>query len=86
MLPRLRPVADHESRLKALLLYTTDFTMCWMDYFTGGNIDIRSVQVDSLSDEDVRILTLGSKMEWVTWYSYPTFICKWCPDTFRWQR
>lgn len=49
--------------------------MCHIAYSTGSNIDVRPEQVDSLSDEDVSVLELGSKIEFVTWYSYPAFIC-----------
>lgn len=61
-----------------MFLFTLGDIMCHLSYFTGGNIDVTSDQVDSLSDEDVAILTLGSKLEFVTWYSYPSFICMYC--------
>lgn len=70
-----------KARPQALLLFTVDAIMCHSAYFTGGNIDVTRDQVDSLSDEDVAILVLGSKFEFVTWYSYPSFICTYhsCP-------
>ncbi|KAK2068058.1 hypothetical protein P8C59_002729 [Phyllachora maydis] len=58
----------------AIVFYTIDFAMCHIAYSTGSNIDVRPEQVDSLSDEDVSVLELGSKIEFVTWYSYPAFI------------
>lgn len=48
--------------------------MGYFAYFAGGNIDVTSDQVDSLSDADIRILEMGSKMEFVTWYTYPGFV------------
>ncbi|GKT52485.1 uncharacterized protein ColSpa_12666 [Colletotrichum spaethianum] len=50
------------------------FTMGYFAYYAGGNINVKPQQVDSLSDEDVRILEMGSKMEFVTWYTYPSFV------------
>ncbi|KAK2005226.1 hypothetical protein LZ32DRAFT_259805 [Colletotrichum eremochloae] len=57
-----------------ILLYTVDSTMGYFAYYAGGNINVKPQQVDSLSDEDVRILEMGSKMEFVTWYTYPGFV------------
>ncbi|WQF84155.1 hypothetical protein CDEST_09169 [Colletotrichum destructivum] len=57
-----------------ILLYTVDSTMGYFAYYAGGNINVKPQQVDSLSDEDVRILEMGSKMEFVTWYTYPSFV------------
>ncbi|GJC96274.1 hypothetical protein ColKHC_05100 [Colletotrichum higginsianum] len=48
--------------------------MGYFAYYAGGNINVKPQQVDSLSDEDVRILEMGSKMEFVTWYTYPSFV------------
>lgn len=48
--------------------------MGYFAYYTGGNIDVTPDEVDSLSDADVRILEMGSKMEFVTWYTYPGFV------------
>ncbi|KAG8157988.1 hypothetical protein KVR01_012260 [Diaporthe batatas] len=55
-------------------LYTVDTTMGYFAYYTGGNIDVTADEVTSLSDADVRILEMGSKMEFVTWYTYPGFV------------
>ncbi|KAK2037870.1 hypothetical protein LZ31DRAFT_588694 [Colletotrichum somersetense] len=57
-----------------ILLYTVDSTMGYFAYYAGGNINVKPQQVDLLSDEDVRILEMGSKMEFVTWYTYPGFV------------
>lgn len=43
-------------------------------YYAGGNEQVSPDQINSLSDQDVMILEMGSKMEFVTWYIYPTFI------------
>lgn len=48
--------------------------MGYFAYYTGGNIDVTADQVASLSDQDVRVLEMGSKMEFVTWYTYPGFV------------
>lgn len=48
--------------------------MGYFAYFAGGNIDVTADQVDSLSDADIRVLEMGSKMEFVTWYTYPGFV------------
>ncbi|KAI6357917.1 hypothetical protein MCOR25_007527 [Pyricularia grisea] len=58
----------------ATLLYTVDTTMGYLAYYAGGNISVKADQVDSLSDDDVRILEMGSKMEFATWYTYPAFV------------
>ncbi|OLN83100.1 hypothetical protein CCHL11_10056 [Colletotrichum chlorophyti] len=43
-------------------------------YYAGGNINVKLQQVDLLSNKDVRILKIDSKMEFVTWYTYPAFV------------
>lgn len=48
--------------------------MGYFAYYSGGNIDVTVDQVDSLSDADIRVLEMGSKMEFVTWYTYPGFV------------
>lgn len=48
--------------------------MGYFAYYAGGNIDVTADQVDSLSDADVSVLEMGSKMEFVTWYTYPGFV------------
>lgn len=48
--------------------------MGYFAYYTGGNIDVTASQVASLSSEDIRVLEMGSKMEFVTWYTYPGFV------------
>ncbi|EHA54561.1 hypothetical protein MGG_01420 [Pyricularia oryzae 70-15] len=58
----------------AIILYTVDSTLGYLAYYAGGNISVKPDQVDSLSDEDVRVLEWGSKMEFVTWYTYPAFV------------
>lgn len=45
-------------------------------YFTGANVNVIPAQVDSLSDGDVQILEFGSKVEFMTWFTYPTYICR----------
>lgn len=56
---------------------TFDYTMGTILYFTGANVNVTPAQVDSLSDSDVHILELGSKVEFMTWFTYPTYICRW---------
>ncbi|TLD26601.1 hypothetical protein PspLS_04645 [Pyricularia sp. CBS 133598] len=58
----------------SIILYTIDATMGYFAYYAGGNISVKPDQVDSLSDEDIRILEMGSIMEFVTWYTYPAFV------------
>lgn len=48
--------------------------MGYFAFYAGGNIDVTADQVDSLSDADIRVLEMGSKMEFVTWYTYPGFV------------
>ncbi|KAK2045352.1 hypothetical protein LZ31DRAFT_553258 [Colletotrichum somersetense] len=42
-----------------------------MTYYTAGNIDITADVVPNLSDHDVQVLELGSKLEFMSWYTYP---------------
>lgn len=48
--------------------------MGYFAYYAGGDEQVSPDQINSLSDQDVMILEMGSKMEFVTWYIYPTFI------------
>ncbi|KAJ3958491.1 hypothetical protein N0V92_004909 [Colletotrichum tropicale] len=64
-----------------LALYSLNAYIVQITYHTGGNIDVTADAVKSLSKDDVRILELGSKLEFISWYSYPGCICPEC--TFR---
>ncbi|KAF6817946.1 hypothetical protein CSOJ01_02083 [Colletotrichum sojae] len=57
--------------LPYLLLYSLNAYIVQVTYYTGANIDITADVVNSLSDHDIRILELGSKLEFLSWYSYP---------------
>lgn len=57
------------------MLLTFDYTMGTVLYYTGANVNVIPDQVDSLSDRDIEILELGSKVEFMTWFTYPTYIC-----------
>ncbi|GJC98719.1 kinesin-like protein [Colletotrichum higginsianum] len=61
---RLRTVGIHGLR-------GDDYLALPITYYTGGNIDITADMVPKLSDHDVEILELGSKLEFLSWYSYP---------------
>ncbi|ORY61753.1 uncharacterized protein BCR38DRAFT_495595 [Pseudomassariella vexata] len=61
---------DDYLSILAFVLYTVNVVIVQITYYTGGNIDVDPNGV-SLSQEDIRILTLGSKMEFASWYSYP---------------
>ncbi|KAI8261697.1 hypothetical protein K4K58_001088 [Colletotrichum sp. SAR11_239] len=54
-----------------LALYSLNVYIVQVTYHTGGNIDVTADAVKSLSTDDVRILELGSKLEFISWYSYP---------------
>ncbi|KAF9880731.1 hypothetical protein CkaCkLH20_01773 [Colletotrichum karsti] len=58
-------------RFAYLALYSLNVYIVQITYHTGGNIDITGDIVPSLSNEDVEILELGSKLEFISWYSYP---------------
>lgn len=47
-----------------------------MTYYTGGNIDVTSEEVAGLSQSDIDILSYGSKLEFMSWYTYPGTICE----------
>ncbi|WQF88339.1 hypothetical protein CDEST_13353 [Colletotrichum destructivum] len=74
---RLRTVGIHGLRgddylaLPYLVLYSINMYVVQITYYTGGNIDITADMVPKLSDHDVEILELGSKLEFLSWYSYP---------------
>ncbi|KAL0942842.1 uncharacterized protein CTRU02_200728 [Colletotrichum truncatum] len=57
--------------LPYLILYTLNVYIVQITYHTGANIDITPEMVPKLSDHDVEILELGSKLEFMSWYSYP---------------
>ncbi|TQN67090.1 hypothetical protein CSHISOI_08331 [Colletotrichum shisoi] len=74
---RLRTVGIHGLRgddylaLPYLVLYSINMYVVQVTYHTGGNIDITADVVPKLSDHDVELLELGSKLEFLSWYSYP---------------
>lgn len=47
-----------------------------MTYYTGGNIDVTSEEVAALSQSDIDTLSYGSKLEFMSWYTYPGTICE----------
>ncbi|KAH6675613.1 hypothetical protein B0J14DRAFT_368253 [Halenospora varia] len=55
-------------------LWTLNAAIVQITYYTGGAIDITPDQVSLLSDSDVSILEYGTKMEFISWYSYPGVI------------
>ncbi|OLN86443.1 hypothetical protein CCHL11_06373 [Colletotrichum chlorophyti] len=57
--------------LPYLVLYTINVYVVQVTYYTGANIDITADIVPKLSDHDVEILELGSKLEFISWYTYP---------------
>ncbi|KAJ0160861.1 hypothetical protein CTA2_7171 [Colletotrichum tanaceti] len=57
--------------MQYLVLYSINMYVVQITYHTGGNIDITADMVPNLSDRDVEILQLGSKLEFLSWYSYP---------------
>lgn len=60
-------------------MYSLNAYIVQVTYYTGANIDITADAVASLSDHDVQILELGSKLEFLSWYSYPGCICRFTP-------
>lgn len=57
--------------LQYLVLYSINVYVVQICYYTGANIDITPDAVPSLSDHDVAVLQLGSKLEFMSWYTYP---------------
>lgn len=43
-------------------------------YTTGANIDVSAAEAAAVSESDRLILRLGSKLEFVSWYTYPASI------------
>ncbi|KAK1561743.1 uncharacterized protein LY79DRAFT_173697 [Colletotrichum navitas] len=62
---------DDYLALLYLALYTINLYVVQVTYYTGANIDIPAAAVPSLSDHDVAVLELGSKLEFLSWYTYP---------------
>ncbi|KAK2054081.1 hypothetical protein LY76DRAFT_465759, partial [Colletotrichum caudatum] len=62
---------DDYLALLYLALYTVNVYVVQVTYYTGGNIDITADVVPNLSDHDVQVLELGSKLEFLSWYTYP---------------
>ncbi|KAK1722269.1 uncharacterized protein BDZ83DRAFT_432771 [Colletotrichum acutatum] len=68
---------DHDiDALQYLVLYSINVYVVQICYYTGANIDITPDAVPSLSDHDAAVLQLGSKLEFMSWYTYPGCICK----------
>ncbi|KAJ5018583.1 Acyl-CoA dehydrogenase family member 11 [Colletotrichum sp. SAR 10_99] len=66
-----RLARNHAIVPQYLALYSLNVYIVQVTYHTGGNIDVTADAVKSLSEDDVRILELGSKLEFISWYSYP---------------
>ncbi|KZL68578.1 cation diffusion facilitator 1 protein, partial [Colletotrichum incanum] len=62
---------DDYLALPYLALYSINVYVVQITYYTGGNIDITADVVPRLSEHDVEVLELGSKLEFISWYSYP---------------
>ncbi|GKT60086.1 LOW QUALITY PROTEIN: hypothetical protein ColTof3_07425 [Colletotrichum tofieldiae] len=61
--------------MQYLALYSINVYVAQITYYTGGNLDITADVVPKLSDHDVETLQHGSKLEFLSWYSYPGCIC-----------
>ncbi|KAK1479923.1 hypothetical protein CCUS01_00477 [Colletotrichum cuscutae] len=65
------PSGFEASAATIIWLYLINVYVVQTCYYTGANIDIVSDAVPSLSDHDVAVLQLGSKLEFMSWYTYP---------------
>lgn len=54
-----------------LMLLTLNIAIAHITYHTGGNIDVTPAQALALSNSDRLILRYGSRLEFISWYSYP---------------
>ncbi|TDZ15814.1 hypothetical protein Cob_v011292 [Colletotrichum orbiculare MAFF 240422] len=74
---RIRTVGFHGFRgddwlaIPYLMLYSLNVYIVQITYYTGANIDITADAASKLSNQDVATLELGSKLEFMSWYSYP---------------
>lgn len=53
-----------------------NITIVEITYYSGGNIDVTADQVTTLPQSDIDTLRYGSKLEFVSWYTYPGTICE----------
>lgn len=58
------------------MLYTVNIAIVEITYYSGGNIDVTSKQAATLPQSDIDTLRFGSKLEFVSWYTYPGTICQ----------
>ncbi|KAI9151279.1 hypothetical protein HJFPF1_08478 [Paramyrothecium foliicola] len=65
---------DDYLNIPYLILYTVNAWIVQVTYHTGANIDITADVVPTLLDEDIQRLELGSKLEFLSWYTYPGLI------------
>lgn len=65
-----------DAHMQCLLLYTANAVIVQITYYTGGNVYVTPGQAAALSDKDVKILSFGSKLEFISWYTYPGVICQ----------
>lgn len=56
-------------------MWIVDAVIVQITYYTGGNINVTPGTESFLSDRDIAILTLGSKWEYASFYSYSGLIC-----------
>ncbi|KAH7322568.1 hypothetical protein B0I35DRAFT_426045 [Stachybotrys elegans] len=62
---------DDYLNIPFLILYTINLWVVQVTYRTGGNINVTPEMVPSLSDQEVATLEYGSKLEFMSWYTYP---------------
>ncbi|KAI1339081.1 hypothetical protein F5Y15DRAFT_93416 [Xylariaceae sp. FL0016] len=53
-----------------LALYSACIAIVYVTYHTGAVVDVPPDAVDQLTDDDIEILTLGTKLEWVSFFIY----------------
>ncbi|KAH9895358.1 hypothetical protein F4778DRAFT_746435 [Xylariomycetidae sp. FL2044] len=61
---------DDYLALLYLILYTACIVIVYITYYTGGAVNVTPEIVDLLTDEDVKILRMGSWIEWISFFIY----------------
>ncbi|KAH6652430.1 hypothetical protein BKA67DRAFT_573979 [Truncatella angustata] len=53
-----------------IALYTTCIIIVYVTYYTGASLNIDPSKVDLLTDNDIRILVMGSRIEYASFFIY----------------
>lgn len=61
--------------IQYLVLYTACIVIVYVTYYTGASLNVDPDKVDLLTDDDLQILAMGSKIEYFSFFIYTGCIC-----------